>query len=168
MKKKTVLMMLFVLALALVVAACAVPVAPAPAAPAAEAPAAEEPAATEAPAEEEALVPIEFRLNWTLYGEHAPFYLGVENGFYEEEGLDVSILEGSGSSTTTKLIGNGNNVIGYADSATMMNGVSAGVPVKAVAVIFQSSPMSFISGQSGSGSAQGLCLPSRCAMLMSY
>jgi NitT/TauT family transport system substrate-binding protein len=96
-----------------------------------------------APAEPE-LVKLQFRLNWTLYGEHAPFYLGVEKGFYKEEGLDVEILEGSGSSTVVKLIGNGTNVIGYADAATMMRGVAAGVPVKSVAVIFQSSPMSFI------------------------
>lgn len=89
-------------------------------------------------------IPLDFRLNWTLYGEHAPFFLGVDKGFYLEEGLDVTILEGSGSSTVVKLIGNGTNVIGYADSATMMRGVSAGVPVTAVAVTFQSSPMSFI------------------------
>lgn len=140
MKKTPVLLLLALLILTLAVAACVAPAAPAPAAPAA--PAAEEPVAAE-PAEE-ALVPIDFRLNWTLYGEHAPFFLGVEKGFYEEEGLDVNILEGSGSGTVVKLIGNGTNVLGYADSATMMRGVSAGVPVKAVATIFQSSPMSFI------------------------
>jgi len=89
-------------------------------------------------------IPLQFRLNWTLYGEHAPFFLGVDKGFYLDEGLDVTIVEGSGSSTVVKLIGNGNDVIGYADSATMMRGVTAGVPVKSVAVIFQSSPMSFI------------------------
>lgn len=89
-------------------------------------------------------VKLDFRLNWTLYGEHAPFFLGVDKGFYLDEGLDVNILEGSGSSTVVKLIGNGTNVIGYADSATMMRGVAAGVPVTAVAVTFQSSPMSFI------------------------
>lgn len=89
-------------------------------------------------------IPLEFRLNWTLYGEHAPFFLGVDKGFYLDEGLDVTILEGSGSSTTVKLLGNGTNFIGYADSATMMRGVTAGVPVSAVAVMFQSSPMSFI------------------------
>jgi NitT/TauT family transport system substrate-binding protein len=89
-------------------------------------------------------VKVDFRLNWTLYGEHAPFFLGVDKGFYSDEGLDVTILEGSGSATVVKLIGNGTNVIGYADSATMMRSISAGVPVKAVAVTFQSSPMSFI------------------------
>lgn len=89
-------------------------------------------------------IKVDFRLNWTLYGEHAPFFLGVDKGFYADEGLDVTILEGSGSATVVKLLGNGTNVIGYADAATMMRGISAGVPVKAVAVTFQSSPMSFI------------------------
>jgi len=97
-----------------------------------------------ASAADEEPIPLEFRLNWTLYGEHAPFFLGVDKGFYLEEGLDVTIVEGSGSSTTVKLLGNGTNSIGYADSATMMRGVTAGVPVSAVAVTFQSSPMSFI------------------------
>ncbi len=101
-------------------------------------------AATSAMADSHEPIPLEFRLNWTLYGEHAPFFLGVDKGFYLEEGLEVTILEGSGSSTTVKLIGNGTNQIGYADSATMMRGVTAGVPVSAVAVTFQSSPMSFI------------------------
>ena len=101
-------------------------------------------AATSAMADSHEPIPLEFRLNWTLYGEQAPFFLGVDKGFYLEEGLEVTILEGSGSSTTVKLIGNGTNQIGYADSATMMRGVTAGVPVSAVAVTFQSSPMSFI------------------------
>lgn len=129
MKKSIVLRLLIGMLVLALLAACAQQ----PAAP---------PAATEEA--EAGPIPLEFRLNWTLYGEHAPFFLGVDKGFYLEEGLDVTILEGSGSSTVVKLLGNGTNVIGYADSATMMRGVSAGVPVTAVAVIFQSSPMSFI------------------------
>lgn len=97
-----------------------------------------------APAEDTGPIKVDFRLNWTLYGEHAPFFVGVEKGFYEEEGLDVEILIGSGSATTVKLIGNGTNVIGYADAGTMMRGVNTGVPVQAVAVLLQKSPMSVI------------------------
>jgi NitT/TauT family transport system substrate-binding protein len=97
-----------------------------------------------AEAEDTGPIPLDFRLNWTLYGEHAPFFVGVDKGFYLDEGLDVNVMEGSGSSTTVKLIGNGTNIIGYADSGTMMQGVTRGVPVKAVAVLLQTSPMSFI------------------------
>jgi NitT/TauT family transport system substrate-binding protein len=101
-------------------------------------------ATPEPEAEETGPIPVDFRLNWTLYGEHAPFFVGVDKGFYLDEGLDVEVMEGSGSSTTVKLIGNGTNTIGYADSATMMQGVTRGVPIKSVAVLLQTSPMSFI------------------------
>jgi NitT/TauT family transport system substrate-binding protein len=85
-----------------------------------------------------------FRLNWTLYGEHAPFFVALDKGFYKEEGLDVEILEGSGSTTVAQLVSNQTNPIAYVDAATMMRGVGAGMPIKAVGVTLQQSPMAFI------------------------
>jgi NitT/TauT family transport system substrate-binding protein len=87
---------------------------------------------------------LQFRLNWTLYGEHAPFFVARERGFYKDEGLDVEILEGSGSTTVAQLVANMTNPIAYVDAATMMRGVGAGMPIKAVGVTLQQSPMSFI------------------------
>jgi NitT/TauT family transport system substrate-binding protein len=128
MKKTIVLRLLALVMILALVAGCAAPAGP----------------TTPTQEPDAGPVRLEFRLNWTLYGEHAPFFLGVDKGFYLEEGLEVIIQEGSGSATVAKLIGNGTNVIGYVDSATMMRAVSAGVPIKAAAVTFQSSPMSFI------------------------
>jgi NitT/TauT family transport system substrate-binding protein len=85
-----------------------------------------------------------FRLNWTLYGEHAPFFVARDKGFYKEEGLDVEIMEGSGSTTVAQLVANQTNPVAYVDAATMMRGVGAGMPVMAVGVSLQQSPMSFI------------------------
>ena len=85
-----------------------------------------------------------FRLNWTLYGEHAPFFVALDKGFYKEAGLDVEILEGSGSTTVAQLIANATNPVSYVDAATMMRGINAGMPIKAVGVTLQQSPMSFI------------------------
>lgn len=85
-----------------------------------------------------------FRLNWTLYGEHAPFFVALDKGFYKEEGLDVQILEGSGSTTVAQLVANQTNPVAYVDAATMMRGVGAGMPIEAVGVTLQQSPMSFI------------------------
>jgi NitT/TauT family transport system substrate-binding protein len=87
---------------------------------------------------------LQFRLNWTLYGEHAPFFVALDKGFYKDEGLDVEILEGSGSTTVAQLVANGTNPVAYVDAATMMRGVNAGMPIKAVGVSLQESPMSFI------------------------
>ncbi|HSD52883.1 MAG TPA: ABC transporter substrate-binding protein [Burkholderiales bacterium] len=85
-----------------------------------------------------------FRLNWTLYGEHAPFFVARDKGFYKEEGLDVEIQEGSGSTTVSQLVANGTSPVAYVDAATMMRGVGAGMPIKAVGVTLQQSPMAFI------------------------
>ena len=85
-----------------------------------------------------------FRLNWTLYGEHAPFFVARDKGFYAEEGLEVEIQEGSGSTTVSQLVANATSPVAYVDAATMMRGVAAGMPIKAVGVTLQESPMAFI------------------------
>jgi NitT/TauT family transport system substrate-binding protein len=92
----------------------------------------------------QALEKFPFRLNWTLYGEHAPFFVALDKGFYKDEGLDVEILEGSGSTTVAQLAANATNPVAYVDAATMMRGINAGMPIRAVGVSLQQSPMSFI------------------------
>lgn len=79
------------------------------------------------------LTKINFRLDWSIYGSHAPFYLAVKEGFYKEAGLDVSIGEGQGSATVAQLIAQGNDQLGFVDFGTMARGVEQGMPVKAVA-----------------------------------
>src|SRR4029453_18366306 len=87
-------------------------------------------AALGASARAQTLDKFQFRLNWTLYGEHAPF--------------EVEILEGSGSTTVAQLVSNMTNPVAYVDEATMMRGVGTGMPIKAVGGALQQSPMSFI------------------------
>src|SRR2546430_3196431 len=101
-------------------------------------------AALDASARAQTLDKFQFRLNWTLYGEHAGFFVASDKGFYKEEGLEVEILEGSGSTTVAQLVSNMTNPIAYVDAATMMRGVGAGMPIKAVGVTLQQSPMAFI------------------------
>src|SRR5215475_7792333 len=67
-----------------------------------------------------------------------------DKGFYKEEGLEVEIQEGSGSTTVSQLVANATSPVAYVDAATMMRGVGAGMPIKAVGVTLQQSPMSFI------------------------
>ena len=95
-------------------------------------------------ADAQSLEKFPFRLNWTLYGEHAPFFVALDKGFYKDEGLDVEIVEGSGSTTVAQLVANATNPVAYVDAATMMRGISAGMPIRAVGVTLQQSPMSFI------------------------
>lgn len=90
------------------------------------------------------LVDVPFRLNWTLYGEHAFFFTALDKGFYQEQGLRVTINEGSGSANVLKQVGAGSDPIGYVDTPVVLQGVASGVPVKIVLVVQQKSPAAII------------------------
>jgi len=81
-------------------------------------------------------------LNWYTYSEHAPFYLGKERGYFDQEGLDLDIQEGRGSGITVQAVAAGTANFGYADVPTMIKAASKGAPVTAVGVALQTSPMS--------------------------
>ncbi len=46
-------------------------------------------------AQEGALIPVRLQLNWVTQAEFAGYYAAYDLGFYEEENLDVAILDGS-------------------------------------------------------------------------
>jgi NitT/TauT family transport system substrate-binding protein len=81
-------------------------------------------------------------LNWYVYSEHAPFFLGKERGYYDQEGIDLDIQEGRGSGVTVQAVAAGTAQFGYADVPTMIKAASKGAPVVAVGVALQTSPMS--------------------------
>jgi NitT/TauT family transport system substrate-binding protein len=81
-------------------------------------------------------------LNWYTYSEHAPFYLGKDRGYFDQEGIDLDIQEGRGSGVTVQAVAAGTANFGYADVPTMIKAASKGAPVTAVGVALQTSPMS--------------------------
>jgi NitT/TauT family transport system substrate-binding protein len=84
-------------------------------------------------------------LNWYLYSEHAPFFLGKERGYFEKEGIDLDIQEGRGSVPTVQAVAAGTATFGYADIASILKAADKGAPVLVVGVLLQRSPMAFIS-----------------------
>jgi NitT/TauT family transport system substrate-binding protein len=85
---------------------------------------------------------VTFRLNWLLYGFHTPFYLGLERGYYKEEGIDLTIGEGQGSVRAVQTVGAKGDMFGLADGGSVVAGVSKGAPVRAVMAVTNSSPYS--------------------------
>ncbi len=81
-------------------------------------------------------------LNWYLYSEHAPFFLGKERGYYDQEGIDLDIQEGRGSGVTVQAVAANSATFGYVDIATMIKAAAKGAPIKSVGVALQLSPMS--------------------------
>jgi NitT/TauT family transport system substrate-binding protein len=97
-----------------------------------------------------ALDKVTFRLNWLLYGFHTPFYLGLERGYYRDEGIDLTIGEGQGSVRAVQTVGAKGDTFGLADGGSVINGVSRGAPVRSVMAITNSSPYT-LTGRSDLG-----------------
>ncbi len=83
-------------------------------------------------------------LNWYVYSEHAPFFLGKARGFYSDEGIDLEIQEGRGSAVSIQAVAAGSATFGYVDVATMIKAAAKGAPVQSVGVALQTSPMAAI------------------------
>lgn len=81
-------------------------------------------------------------LNWYVYSEHAPFFLGKERGYFAAEGIDLDIQEGRGSGVTVQAVAAGTAQFGYVDIPTMIKAAAKGAPVTAIGVALQTSPMS--------------------------
>src|SRR2546421_12807531 len=70
-------------------------------------------------------------LNWYTYSEHAPFYLGKERGYFEQEGIDLDIQEGRGSGVTVQAVAAGTATVGDADWGRMIEAAGEGAPAMA-------------------------------------
>jgi len=83
---------------------------------------------------------VTFRLNWIAYGFHTPFYLGLERGYYRDDGIDLTIGEGQGSVRAVQTVGAKGDMFGLADGGSVVAGISKGAPVRSVMAITNSSP----------------------------
>lgn len=79
-------------------------------------------------------------LNWYPYGEHAAFYYGVEEGIFEEHGINLTIKAGQGSTKTAQAVGQGQVDFGWADTPAVLANIDKGVAIKSVGVFLQTTP----------------------------
>ncbi len=85
---------------------------------------------------------VQLLLNWYLYGEHAPFFLGKKLGLFEKEGIDLTIMEGRGSGVTLQAVGAKSTQFGYADMSAVIRAGIRGAPVVSTGVLLQKNPAS--------------------------
>jgi NitT/TauT family transport system substrate-binding protein len=80
---------------------------------------------------------VSMRFQWKVGSEHAGFIVAKEKGFYQQEGLDVTLKEGMGLGSTgvLKLLGAKEETFGLVALNTSLKGVVNGVPVMQVMVI---------------------------------
>ncbi|WP_406067639.1 ABC transporter substrate-binding protein [Micromonospora sp. NBC_01638] len=84
--------------------------------------------------------PFSLQLNFTAGGFNAGFEYAAVHGLYKEEGLDVEIIPGAGSSVTAQMVASGKAQIGFAEAPTTSALVAKGAPMKTIMTLYQSSP----------------------------
>src|SRR5262249_59124234 len=77
--------------------------------------------------------PITIRLDFIVGGNHAPWFVALEKGFYAKRGLNVTIQPGTGSADTIRTIAAGGADVGFANVSTAIVGRSRGMPIVSVA-----------------------------------
>lgn len=86
------------------------------------------------------LTDVTLMLNWYPYGEHAPFYYGVEKGIFEKHGINLEIEPGQGSTKTAQAVGQKQVDFGWADTPAVLANIDKGVAIKSVGVFLQTTP----------------------------
>ncbi|MDG4664995.1 ABC transporter substrate-binding protein [Mycobacterium sp. 236(2023)] len=93
-----------------------------------------------APAADGSTSPATLMLNWYPYGEHAPFYYGVQEGIFAKHGIDLTIDAGQGSTKTVQAVGSQQVDFGWADTPAVLSNIDKGVKVKSAGVFLQTTP----------------------------
>lgn len=87
---------------------------------------------------------VKLRLDWVYGAEHAPIFLAKSKGFFADEGIDLELSPGEGSSVTVKLVGTRDADFGYASADQALIAASKGLPVMSTAVVLQQNPTALI------------------------
>lgn len=111
-------------------------------------------APTSALAQGKALTKITFSLDFIPLGRHAPWYAAVAQGYYKDEGLDVSIVPSHGTAQTIQAIESGTVQIGFTDVPSLILARAKGAKLKMVAVNYQKAPYAIFSLKKGADVTQ--------------
>lgn len=85
------------------------------------------------------LVPVRLQLQWVAQSQFAGYYAAVAQGFYEAEGLDVTILEGAVEIVPQQVVASGGAEFGIAWVPKVLESREAGADLVNIAQIFQRS-----------------------------
>ncbi|WP_342641000.1 ABC transporter substrate-binding protein [Rhodoligotrophos ferricapiens] len=83
-------------------------------------------------------------LDWGYLPYHAPLVVGLEKGYFKDEGIDLHMEPGRGSATTAIMLGEGNYDIAHINTTNAAVAISKGVPIKVVNVYQTKTAASFI------------------------
>ena len=83
---------------------------------------------------------IKVQLDWVAEPEHGAFYTAEALGYFRDEGLDVTLLQGGPNTYANAKVATNQVQLAQADSANVLLAVQAGAPLVNIAAIFQHDP----------------------------
>ncbi|MHB8394383.1 MAG: ABC transporter substrate-binding protein [Candidatus Dormibacteria bacterium] len=90
------------------------------------------------------LTDVTFTLNFTAGGPQAGFMYAQQLGYYRQVGLNVKIIEGTGSVTTAEEVAAGTTELGFSDGPSSMSVIAKGGALEIVAPILQTNGFSIM------------------------
>jgi NitT/TauT family transport system substrate-binding protein len=98
-----------------------------------------------APAQDKSLTKVVFSLDFIPLGRHAAWYAAIAEGFFKQEGLDVSIIPSQGTAQVIQAVEAGTANLGFIDVPGLVLARSNGSKIKLVAVNYQKAPYAIFS-----------------------
>lgn len=75
---------------------------------------------------------VDIALDWSWDPDQTPLIVALTKGYYRDVGLNVNLIQTSGSGAAVGAVGAGQDPIGYVDLTTAASGIANGTPVIAV------------------------------------
>ena len=93
---------------------------------------------------------VPFALDWKFEGPSAPFFAAIDEGFFEEAGLDVEITAGSGSLDAIPKVATGAFPLGFADINSLVRFLDQNpdAPVIAIMMVYDKPPFAIVGRRS--------------------
>jgi NitT/TauT family transport system substrate-binding protein len=93
---------------------------------------------------------VSLRLDWLPTGYQAIFYYGIDQGIYSDAGIDLSVSDGKGSSSTIQSVAAGQDDFGFAAMPVLAQSATTITNVKMVCGVLEKTPNAIIAlGDSG-------------------
>ncbi|PPG51028.1 ABC transporter substrate-binding protein [Rathayibacter sp. AY2B3] len=91
------------------------------------------------------LTPVTLQLQWVAQAQFAGYYAAVDQGYYEDEGLDVTIAEGGGDIVPQDVLASGDADYAISWVPKVLGSIEQGAEITDVAQIFERSATTQIS-----------------------
>ncbi|WKK71541.1 ABC transporter substrate-binding protein [Rathayibacter oskolensis] len=91
------------------------------------------------------LTPVTLQLQWVAQAQFAGYYAAVDQGYYEDEGLDVTIAEGGGDIVPQDVLASGDADYAISWVPKVLGSIEQGANITDVAQIFERSATTQIS-----------------------